>query len=128
MDRIIADAGVTKDSFFYHFKSKEELPTAVLDWHQDLAFEEIGLERILAEPSPRTALFKLIRGMSSRMTVDSAACHVRGCFFGNFAPELLRWQRGSASQGQAGSDSFWGSPWLTALTSPDPYTSFEPPP
>ncbi len=102
VDRIIAEAGGTKGSFFYHFKSKEELATAVLDWHRDLAFEEIGLEGILAEPSPRTALFKLIRGMSGRMTVDSAACHVRGCFFGNFALELLRRQRGSASQGQAG--------------------------
>lgn len=88
VDRIIAAAGVAKGNFFYHFKSKEALATAVLDWHRDLAFAEIGLQEILAEPSPGQALLVLLRRMASRMSCGTDACRVRGCFFGNFALEL----------------------------------------
>jgi len=88
VDRIISAAAVTKGNFFYHFKNKEELAVAVLDWHRDLAFAEIGLDRILAEGSPRTALLKLVRAMAGRMTCEEASCRIRGCFFGNFALEL----------------------------------------
>jgi len=88
VDPIIAAAGVTKGNFFYHFKNKEALAVAVLDWHRDLAFAEIGLDRILAEDSPRTALLKLVRTMAGRMTCEDASCRIRGCFFGNFALEL----------------------------------------
>ena len=31
VDQIIAEAGISKGSFFYHFKSKDELPAALLD-------------------------------------------------------------------------------------------------
>ncbi len=88
IDRIIAEAGVTKGNFFYHFKNKEELATAVLDWHRDLALAEIGLDKILANPSPGKALIALLRGMANRMSCAADACQVRGCFFGNFALEL----------------------------------------
>lgn len=88
VDRIIAEAGVTKGNFFYHFRNKEELATAVLDWHRELAFAEIGMDRILSQRSPAKALLALLRGMASRMTCGKEACNVRGCFFGNFALEL----------------------------------------
>ena len=88
IDRIIAAAGVAKGNFFYHFKSKEALATAVLDWHRDLAFAEIGLRQILAEPSPGKALLLLLGRMASRMSCGVDGCHIRGCFFGNFALEL----------------------------------------
>lgn len=88
VDRIIAAAGVTKGNFFYHFKNKEELATAVLEWHRDLAFAEIGLDSILSNPSPREALRALMRGMASRISRNEDTCQVRGCFFGNFALEL----------------------------------------
>lgn len=88
LDRIIAEAGIAKGNFYYHFKTKEELATAVLDWHRDLAFKEIELDKILAEPSPLKALLELTARMIDRMTTDSGVCHVRGCFFGNFALEL----------------------------------------
>lgn len=60
----------------------------MLDWHRDLAFAEIGLERILAEPSPGEALFAVLRNMAGRMPCGSDACRGRGCLFGNFALEL----------------------------------------
>ncbi|MBI1425757.1 MAG: TetR family transcriptional regulator [Gammaproteobacteria bacterium] len=89
LDRIIAEAGVAKGNFYHHFKNKEELATAVLDWHRDLAFKEIELDHILAEPSPLKALLELVTRMTSRMMCDSSEmCRVRGCFFGNFALEL----------------------------------------
>lgn len=88
LDRIIAEAGVAKGNFYHHFKTKEELATAVLDWHRDLAFREIELEKILAEPSPLRALLDLVIRMTGRMLCDSGVCEVRGCFFGNFALEL----------------------------------------
>lgn len=88
VDRIIADAGVTKGNFFYHFKNKEELATAVLDWHRDRAFAEIDVDGILAMDSPTEALLLLIERLASRMICESDTCRVRGCFFGNFALEL----------------------------------------
>lgn len=88
LDRIIAEAGVAKGNFYHHFKNKEELATAVLEWHRDLAFREIELDQILAEPSPLKALLELVTRMTGRMMCDSDVCRVRGCFFGNFALEL----------------------------------------
>lgn len=88
LDRIIAAAGVAKGSFYHHFNSKEELAAAVVDWHKELAFAEIRLDRILARTSPLKALFELVEAMLGRMRCDSEACHIRGCFFGNFALEL----------------------------------------
>lgn len=90
IDRIIAEAGVTKGNFFYHFKNKEDLAIAVLDWHRELAFAEIGLDKIHANTSPARALLFLLRGMTSRMSYGEDTCQVRGCFFGNFALELSK--------------------------------------
>lgn len=88
LDRIIAAASVTKGNFYYHFSSKEELATAVLDWHRDLALAEIGLDRIIATQSPRAAVLAMAEAMARRMTGNGDACALRGCFFGNFALEL----------------------------------------
>lgn len=89
LDRIITEAGVAKGNFYHHFKSKEELATAVLDWHRDLAIKEIELDHILAVLSPLNALLELVTRMTGRMMCDSSDVRrVRGCFFGNFALEL----------------------------------------
>jgi TetR/AcrR family transcriptional repressor of nem operon len=88
LDRIIAKAGVTKGNFYYHFGSKEELATAVLDWHWELALREVDLECILASESPLGALLTLTEGIARRAACSTEECSVRGCFFGNFALEL----------------------------------------
>lgn len=88
LDKIIAAAGVTKGNFYYHFKSKEELLIDVLDWHRDLAFRELGLDRPQDFASPLEMLIALIEGMSSRSVCSTRECRVRGCFFGNMALEL----------------------------------------
>ncbi len=87
VDRIIAAAGVTKGNFFYHFKNKEELATAVLDWHRDLALAELDVANLVSQPAAGEALMTLLRRMAKRM-LGGELCPVRGCFFGNFALEL----------------------------------------
>jgi TetR/AcrR family transcriptional repressor of nem operon len=88
IDRIIEDAGVTKGSFFYYFKNKEELAVAVLDWHLEEALAAINLEQLKSDPSPRHALKELFRRMSKRAVCGAGTCRIQGCFFGNFALEL----------------------------------------
>lgn len=88
LDRIIAEAGVAKGNFYHHFKSKEELAEAVLDWHRERAFEEIGVDLTAPDSSPLPTLLKFLEGMARRTTCPTAECEVRGCFFGNFALEL----------------------------------------
>jgi len=41
VDEVAAAAGVTKRTLYYHFKSKDELLAAVLEFHQGLALERI---------------------------------------------------------------------------------------
>jgi len=89
LDKIIAEAGVTKGNFYYHFKSKEMLLLEVLDWHQALALRELGLKQTAqAETSPLETLLKLIKGMSAHSVCKTSECQIRGCFFGNMALEL----------------------------------------
>ena len=88
LDRIIAAAGVTKGNFYHHFKSKEELATAVIEWHRERAVAEIGIAELLASDAPRQAVIRLLEGMAERMLCGTDVCEVRGCFFGNFALEL----------------------------------------
>jgi AcrR family transcriptional regulator len=41
IDEIAAATGLTKRSFYYHFKSKDELLTAVMEFYQTLAMERV---------------------------------------------------------------------------------------
>lgn len=88
LDKLIAEAGVTKGNFYYHFKSKEELLIAVLDWHRELAFRELGLDKSATFASPLNMLMTLVTGMGKRSLCNHESCQIRGCFFGNVALEL----------------------------------------
>ena len=93
LDKIIKAAEVTKGNFYYHFKSKEELLVAVLDWHRNLAFNELGLNQSLECKSPIETLLTSIKNIAKRMADTPAVqgCEspqVHGCFFGNIALEL----------------------------------------
>lgn len=88
LDRIIAHAGVAKGNFYHHFRSKEELASAVLDWHQALTFQEINMEAILADRSAVHAIHELLLRVTARMVCSSDTHPVLGCFFGNFTLEL----------------------------------------
>jgi len=101
LERIIATAGVAKGNFYHHFRSKEALAIAVLDWHRDQTFADIGLEAILADPSPLHALLTVLGAMKERMTATSDDCDIRGCFFGNIALELANDSEAVRSKVQA---------------------------
>jgi TetR/AcrR family transcriptional repressor of nem operon len=90
VDRIIADAGITKGNFFYHFKSKEDLAGAVLRWHQERTFTQAAINRLLHAPSARQALYELLQSLMQRMScqLGDGKNLIRGCIFGNFALEL----------------------------------------
>ncbi len=88
LDRIIREAGVAKGNFYHHFKSKEALAVAVLEWHRDEALREVGVEDLLRDPSPLRGLVRFLESMARRTACPDERCEVRGCFFGNFALEL----------------------------------------
>jgi TetR/AcrR family transcriptional repressor of nem operon len=86
LDRIVSAAGVTKGNFYYHFKSKEELAIAVLDWHRDRFLHELHLDQVTNSP-PLEILVRVLEGISIHI-INQGNGNVRGCFFGNFALEM----------------------------------------
>lgn len=88
LDRIAAQAGVTKGNFYYHFDSKEELALEVLEWHGAQAVQMLDLARLKANPSPRAALLELLHRLIEGSRSGEPEYAFRGCLFGNFALEL----------------------------------------
>ncbi|MFC3300356.1 TetR/AcrR family transcriptional regulator [Arthrobacter agilis] len=81
-DRVIADAGTTKVTFYRHFPSKDHLVVAYLDRHLDLLQEAVEKERAAGHDAC-TILLRLAAANGS------AACRpgFRGCIFINAAAE-----------------------------------------
>ena len=82
VDRIIADAGVTRATFYRHFPGKENLVEAYL------AAEDAALRGILADAashasSPDEILDAVIQGIAE----DVSSHHTRGCPFINASAE-----------------------------------------
>lgn len=87
LDRIIADAGVTKGNFYYHFKSKEELAAVSLERHFEHMADAIA-ERTAGEASPLAILIHILDFFVEVVTEQKKAGGVIGCYFGNFTLEL----------------------------------------
>ncbi|MEO5334753.1 MAG: TetR/AcrR family transcriptional regulator [Magnetococcus sp. YQC-5] len=89
LERIIRAAGVAKGNFYHHFKGKEALAVATLSWYMEKMRTEVGLDDILADPSPLHGLWTLLEGMASQTRcAETGNCQIRGCFIGNLALEL----------------------------------------
>ncbi len=89
LEQVLREAGVAKGSFYHHFRNKEALALAVLDWHIERATEELGFSDISSDRSPRQDLIDLIRRiLDQRVSCAGDDCRIRGCLFGNFALEL----------------------------------------
>jgi TetR/AcrR family transcriptional regulator, transcriptional repressor for nem operon len=88
LDRIVAGAGVTKGSFYYHFESKEALALEVLDWYRRKGAEALDYAGLEAMPSPVAAIEVLVERLLTRGHTRIGETAVCGCFFGNFALEL----------------------------------------
>ena len=84
IDDVIAAAGITKGSFYFHFSSKEELGYAVIENASDYILQSIrnSLDRSNLTPYGRIeAMMRELQGI-----VEAADCS-RGCIMGNLALE-----------------------------------------
>lgn len=88
VDRIIAEANVSKGSFFYQFKSKEELAISVLDWHREKMLEELQELTVGFRDRPRHHLLIILSTIARKSANYNDTCDIRGCIFGNFAMEM----------------------------------------
>ena len=85
VDEICQASGLTKGSFFYYFKSKDELGKAVLDyyWHQQQKSMYESAYRGLKDP-----LERLYGYLDFITQLAKDPLFPRSCLFGNFAQEL----------------------------------------
>lgn len=82
VDRIIADAGVAKATFYHHFPAKDELVRAYLE--QEYQRQRTALEAVRKdEPGARQALLGIFDLLSS----NAVNPRFRGCPFTNAAAE-----------------------------------------
>ena len=88
LDRIIAKAEVTKGNFYYHFRTKEELAAATVEWHKEEAYRELQLGPTFPGETPLAILLRVLERMVERTLCSEEGCTIRGCYFGNLALEL----------------------------------------
>jgi len=82
VDRIVADAGVTRATFYRHFPGKENLVEAYLSW-EDAALRGLFAEAATHVSSPEEMLEAVIQGIAE----DVSRNHTRGCPFINASAE-----------------------------------------
>jgi TetR/AcrR family transcriptional regulator, transcriptional repressor for nem operon len=85
VDDIIAQAGVSKSNFYYHFKSKEDLGVAVLE-HRGADLQTlIGKTLCNADFAPKERLSKFLDFLVEAQEARYEKC---GCPFGNLVAEM----------------------------------------
>jgi len=85
LDRVIAEVGVTKTTFYNHFESKDDLVVAAIEKRDviEKEFWERTIERYGGE-DPRTQLLAIFDGLESWFNDEE----FRGCIFLNTAAEF----------------------------------------
>ncbi len=87
VDRVLAEAGVTRATMYRHFPGKEALVVAYLE-HEDAAirglFAAAAEQASAAEATPRDLLALVIDGVAD----DATRLHTRGCPFINASAEF----------------------------------------
>lgn len=85
VDRILADVGVTKTTFYNHFESKDDLVLDVLRWYDHWWRDEfVRLLRKHGGDTPRGQLLALPDAFDELFRTDT----YNGCFFVNVAVEF----------------------------------------
>ena len=89
LDDVQRAADVTTGAFFHHFRGKEQLGFAVLDWYVDRRREELAaIERTLPPTDePLERVFRLLDATQKR-TERRARRRQAGCVFGNLTTSL----------------------------------------
>lgn len=88
LDAIINQAGITKGNFYYYFKSKEILATAVLEWHFEQITKETQDLLQAKNLTPLSTLFAILDAIEARQFSQYGEGAVCGCFVGNFTLEM----------------------------------------
>lgn len=84
IDRIIAEAGIAKASFYRNFASKDDLVAAYLEYHQDLNAQDLEEVRLQHPDSASKQLHALIDKFAKKIISPG----YRGCPFVNTAVEF----------------------------------------
>lgn len=91
LDEILQGAGVTSGAFFHHFRGKEELGFAVLDWYLERRHEELDEVEARLFPGgsddPLTRVFQRLEATAERLR-ERMARQQAGCIFGNLSTTL----------------------------------------
>lgn len=82
VDRLVAEAGVTRATFYRHFPSKEHLVEAYLE-SEDAALKHAFAAAAATDATPRELIAMVIEAIAD----DVALRHTRGCPFINAAAE-----------------------------------------
>ncbi|UUZ94841.1 TetR/AcrR family transcriptional regulator [Paenibacillus sp. P25] len=88
IDRIIAESGISKASFYRNFASKDDLVTAYLEYHQDLNAQDLEEVRLQHPDSASMQLHALIdrfvqkikKPRLSRMSLCKYCSRISGYF------------------------------------------------
>jgi TetR/AcrR family transcriptional repressor of nem operon len=90
LEEILQGAGVTTGAFFHHFKGKEELAFAVIDWHMARRRELLDrIERSLPVASDDGPLAPVFRRLDAIAEMVHRREHARGgCVIGNLSTAL----------------------------------------
>ena len=90
LEEVLDTAQVTKGAFFHHFRDREDLGFAVLDWHMDQRrqlLDAIEQELPLAEEAhPLRRLFRRLDAIQEM--VRRRERHKGGCIIGNMSTAL----------------------------------------
>lgn len=84
IDRIIADSGVAKASFYRNFPTKDHLIVAYLERRSEVRLEAIEKVKKQFPDSPKQQLYTLLEELVERMKSP----HYRGCSFMNAIVEF----------------------------------------
>jgi len=82
IDRIVAEAKVTRATLYRHFPSKEDLVVAYLQGVHEM--EREGVDKLLASGLPPV---DALRGIAEQIAGGIRSAHFRGCAFLNAAAE-----------------------------------------
>lgn len=90
LDEVVKAVGMTSGAFFHHFRSKEDLAYAVMDWYLEQRRHELTqIEQGLrpATEDPLEAVFAWLDATQERFR-RRAARREAGCIFGNLSTAL----------------------------------------